>query len=682
MTEDQLAAARASIARGVSIRQAAKEIGFHESTLRDRLKKGGGTKLGRFRATFSSEQEKEVVDHCIDLDKRFFGLTLKSLRFLLYKFAEENNLPHQFSAKAQLAGRDFTRAFMKRNKLSLRVPRKTSVARTMGFNKVQLSQYFGNLETVMKKYNFTPSQIFNMDETGVQTVPNILPKHVAPTGKKEVAKAVAAEQGQTVTAVCAVSPVGYFVPPFFIYARKRENRLLIKGGPLGCDMAVTDKGYMNTPTFIKWLKHFQKYAKPSESNPILLILDNHVSHTSLEAVTVAKSNHIHLLTLPPHSSHRTQPLDRCIFRPLKAYYDAAVDSWDVSHPGETFSVYNVAESFKIAFEKASTVENAVQAFKATGIYPLNVNTFSDADFLPSEVTDQPPEEELDVDDRMLIFNDEGNGLGDVIPAVSKEISFDQPSTSILLAGVIEDDVHQSSIHPAIKATSKEDDHPTQTRLTTPGEIIPLPKIKIKRKRKGKGLKSELLTSTPNKERMEKEAAEKEKQATEKEKRFTERKRRAQEQVTKQLFSDANPKKKKKYSSDQYSSETEAEYSVHDSSSDNEFDDMENAQDAGIEDSQQNSELLPNDYVVVKVQGKTKNSFRHYVAKIIGIYLGGYQGVFYKRLPSAYKFSETSEESFIPDGDIVLRLSKPTEMNSARFHNVITFTEDLSTFSMY
>lgn len=58
----------------------------------------------------------------------------------------------------------------------------------------------------MKRYDFTPNQIFNMDETGVQTVLNILPKHVAPTGKKELPKTVAAEQGQTVTAVCALSP--------------------------------------------------------------------------------------------------------------------------------------------------------------------------------------------------------------------------------------------------------------------------------------------------------------------------------------------------------------------------------------------------------------------------------------------------------------------------------------------
>lgn len=155
MTEEQLLEARRLIATGFSVRQAAKEIGFDESTLRDRLKKGGGDQLGRFRKTFTADQEKELVNHCVSLDQRFFGLTLKSLRFLLFKYAQENGITHQFSVESQLAGRDFTREFMKRNRLSLRIPRKTSVARAMGFNRVQLSQYFDNLGSALRKYKFT-----------------------------------------------------------------------------------------------------------------------------------------------------------------------------------------------------------------------------------------------------------------------------------------------------------------------------------------------------------------------------------------------------------------------------------------------------------------------------------------------------------------------------------------------
>ncbi|KAF6211810.1 hypothetical protein GE061_012325 [Apolygus lucorum] len=62
-----------------------------------------------------------------------------------------------------------------------------------------------------------------MDESGVKTVPNNLPKHVALTGKSDVSKINAAKHGPTVTAVCAMSAVGHYVPPLFIYSRKRVS---------------------------------------------------------------------------------------------------------------------------------------------------------------------------------------------------------------------------------------------------------------------------------------------------------------------------------------------------------------------------------------------------------------------------------------------------------------------------
>ncbi|CAB0014424.1 unnamed protein product [Nesidiocoris tenuis] len=97
MTEEQFNSARSYIQKGFSIRQAAKEIGFDEKTVRNRLK--AGTSRGKFGRyfTFTKEQERDLVNHCIELDKRFFGLTLKSLRFLLFSYAEENKISHQFS---------------------------------------------------------------------------------------------------------------------------------------------------------------------------------------------------------------------------------------------------------------------------------------------------------------------------------------------------------------------------------------------------------------------------------------------------------------------------------------------------------------------------------------------------------------------------------------------------------
>ncbi|KAF2897219.1 hypothetical protein ILUMI_08956 [Ignelater luminosus] len=60
----------------VSIQKAAKEIRFHESTLSERLKRGQETKkLGRYRTTFAEDQEKQLIQHCIDLDKSSTGQT-------------------------------------------------------------------------------------------------------------------------------------------------------------------------------------------------------------------------------------------------------------------------------------------------------------------------------------------------------------------------------------------------------------------------------------------------------------------------------------------------------------------------------------------------------------------------------------------------------------------------------
>ena len=86
-------------------------------------------------------------------------------------------------------------------------------------------------------------------------------------------------------------------------------------------MAVTEKGYMDTPTFRKWLNHFAEFLKPTKEAPVLLTLDNHSSHVNFESVTNAKSLNVVMLSLPPHSSHKTQPLDRVFFKPLKANYN-------------------------------------------------------------------------------------------------------------------------------------------------------------------------------------------------------------------------------------------------------------------------------------------------------------------------------------------------------------------------
>jgi len=74
-------------------------------------------------------------------------------------------------------------------------------------------------------------------------------------------------------------------------------------------------GWIETNLFVRYLQHFVDHMKPSESNPVLVILHGHQSHKSNEAIQFARDNHLHLLTIPPHTSHKLQPLDLTFFGP-------------------------------------------------------------------------------------------------------------------------------------------------------------------------------------------------------------------------------------------------------------------------------------------------------------------------------------------------------------------------------
>ncbi|KAJ8949284.1 hypothetical protein NQ314_008272 [Rhamnusium bicolor] len=484
-------------------------------------------------AVFSHAQENEIVQHCKNLDKRFYGLTLKSL---LYSYAERNHIRHPFKPGNQLAGRDFTRGFMRRNRLSLRTPRKTSIARTMGFNRIQLVQYFDNLENVLQKYKFLPNRIYNVDESGFQTVPNKLPKHVAPTGKKDVAKAVAAEHGQTVTAVCCMNATDHHVSPYFL--------------------------------------------------------------------------------------------------PLKAYYESVADSWTTSNPGQVLSIYHVAGLFGTAFAKTATVDIANEGFRATGVYPLNKNIFTDVDFLPAEVTEQDLDTDISDEDRVFVhFEGEVTQEYPLDPSPQQQSASDAAATrtepsseSVLSTCLLPGPSNVAALPQPLECPNDSKQH-----VASPSDIIPFPKIIKNRKRTGRSLKSTLLTSTPNKERLMELEEEKEKAAREKERKAT---------LKMLKIKTRNGGVKRKVFEEESSSDDSVALSFQDS---NDFCDLFSSAD---EENDSDSVLptpRPEDFVLVKVFGK--DSYKLFIAKVVKPDNDGYEGVFYKRMPNTFRFCETTEGAF-------------------------------------
>ncbi|XP_041355386.1 uncharacterized protein LOC121373010 [Gigantopelta aegis] len=136
------------------------------------------------------------------------------------------------------------------------------------------------------------------------------------------------------------------------------------------------------------MEHVVKYTNCSRDDPIILSVDNHESHLSVDMLQYAKDNGVHVITLPPHTSHKTQPLDRSVFGPLKSCYNAEANSWMMRNPGQCITIYQVAGLAGSAWLKAATPTNVIADFKVSGIWPFDRHMFKDEEFLPASVTDR------------------------------------------------------------------------------------------------------------------------------------------------------------------------------------------------------------------------------------------------------------------------------------------------------
>lgn len=61
------------------------------------------------------------------------------------------------------------------------------------------------------------------------------------------------------------------------------------------------------------------------------------------------------------------------------------------------SQYDVASLVGKAYLNAATAQNTVQGFKSAGIWLTDRNVFTDADFLPSSLTDRPQVDNINED---------------------------------------------------------------------------------------------------------------------------------------------------------------------------------------------------------------------------------------------------------------------------------------------
>ena len=92
-------------------------------------------------------------------------------------------------------------------------------------------------------------------------------------------------------------------------------------------------------------------------------MDGLRAHYDPEALAVAKEHNIIVSFIPPHTSHKTQPLDRCAFSSFKAVLGAHIRTAMVSlRLDEKLSKHQLAGLAVTAYYKAFTPETIQASF--------------------------------------------------------------------------------------------------------------------------------------------------------------------------------------------------------------------------------------------------------------------------------------------------------------------------------
>ena len=194
-----------------------------------------------------------------------------------------------------------------------------------------------------------PRQLFHCDETYLPL--NLACEKVVARMNSKHVYSQARGTFEHITLLCGASAAGVALPPMIIYSKSFPRGAYKFEGPDDALYAKSSSGWVDSELFLQWMnKVFLNHC--GMQRPVLLFLDEHTSHVSLDVIDVARENNVILFCLPPHTTHALQPLDVSVFRSLKSHFSKAVHSLSFTKKDFVVTKRDFARVVKVPFEKA------------------------------------------------------------------------------------------------------------------------------------------------------------------------------------------------------------------------------------------------------------------------------------------------------------------------------------------
>jgi len=162
-------------------------------------------------------------------------------------------------------------------------------------------------------------------------------------------------------------------------------------------------GWTDKELGAKWLErdfHPQTAARNKSGGYRLLILDGHNSHCSYKFCHFAEKHNIIVICLPSHTTHVLQPCDVGVFGPLASCWKSIVNKAAGGYVPITKT--NVIAHYSEARDKAFKPDTIKNAFRKTGIWPMDRNALDPIVYEPSKNTTTQAAQPLPADLTTLV----------------------------------------------------------------------------------------------------------------------------------------------------------------------------------------------------------------------------------------------------------------------------------------
>jgi hypothetical protein len=216
-----------------------------------------------------------------------------------------------------------------------------------------------------------PRNVYNMDETDVML--SMLESVKVLVGRDDVRGHRGAGVKRTmVTAIECIRADSRSLHPLVIWPASTHQSNWTTHPTPGWHFGFSENGYNDSKISLEWLTRvFDPQTREiANSKPRVLISDSFATHETLEVLEFCFANNIILCCLPSHTSHKLQPCNISVFRPLKTAYRDQVKR--LNRGGiDTISKQHFTYLYQPARDRAITKRNILAGWAAARLFPFN-----------------------------------------------------------------------------------------------------------------------------------------------------------------------------------------------------------------------------------------------------------------------------------------------------------------------